>query len=312
MRILVTGGAGFIGSHVVDALLAQEHDVVVLDNFSTGHADFLPQRNGLTVMRGDCLNLWSVRQAMRGCNTVFHLQANADVRGGKDNTGRDLDQNVSTTWNVLEAMRLDGGVRGIIFASSAVVYGEPDVFPTPETYFGKQTSLYGATKLACEGMIQAYCGYFEWFYNIFRFVSWVGERYTHGVIFDFVKQLTQTSNYLEVLGDGLQEKSYLYVGDGVRGIIDTLRSASRQSIWNLGHDDTMLVRDLANIVIDEMGLTDVAVSFGKAKRGWIGDSPMVKLDTSRIKLTGWQPEVSIEEGIRRTVRYLKSHPELLC
>lgn len=309
MKVLVTGGAGFIGSHLVDELLKQGHEVVVLDNFSTGHSEFLPQHDRLTVLRGDCLNLIATMRSMRDCFLVFHLQANADVRGGAVNTAKDIDQNVQTTWNVLEAMRLNQGVvKGIVFASSAVVYGEPELFPTPETYFGKQTSLYGATKLACEGMIQAYCGYFGWHYNIFRFVSWIGERYTHGVIYDFVKQLMRSAR-LEVLGDGSQQKSYLYVQDGIRAVAN-LPALGTAAIWNLGHDDTITVRWLARIVLDELGLEDVEIKYGEGQRGWIGDSPLVKLDTTRIKVTGWKPEVSIEEGVRRTARYLKAHPEL--
>lgn len=313
MKVLVTGGCGFIGSHVVDWLLDRDYEVVVLDNLSTGRAEFLKlDHPNLKLYRGDCMDLAAVTNAMRGCQQVFHLQANADVRGGRDNTGRDMDQNVKTTWNVLEAMRMQKNpVESIAFASSAVVYGEPDVFPTPETYSGQQTSLYGATKLACESMIQAYAAYFGFGYNIFRFVSWIGEHYTHGVIFDFVKQLTQTSNYLEVLGDGLQEKSYLYVADGVAAVMAVPYGPSARGIYNIGHDESVAVRELAHVVIDEMGSGEVSISFGNTRRGWIGDAPVVRLDTSRLKVTGWKPQVSIADGIRRTVRFLKANPHLL-
>lgn len=319
MKSLVLGGAGFIGSHMVDWLLNQNHEVIVLDNFSTGRTEFIPcsycgglERNNpkLHVREGDCLNLWAVMKAMTGCTHVYHFQANADVRGGKQNTSRDLEQNLMTTWNVLEAMRLSGTAKHITFASSAVVYGEPDVFPTPENYHGKQTSVYGASKLGAEAYIQAYSEYFDFGYTILRFVSWIGERYTHGVIFDFVKQLQRTPNYLEVLGDGSQEKSYLHVADGIEGIHVATNSAKR-GIFNLGHDDSITVRELAEIVVDEVGNGKVSISFGEGKRGWVGDAPVVKLDTSKLKHYGWEPQVSIEEGIRRTVRYLKANPQLL-
>lgn len=312
-KVLITGGAGFIGSHLVDAVLARGAAVVVFDNFSTGHAEFLPKDAGnkLSIIRGDVLDLPELQKAVAGCDFVFHFQANADVRGGARNTRVDLEQNTLATWNVLEAMRLND-IKQIAFASSAVVYGEPDVFPTPENYTPLQTSLYGASKYACEAMMQAYCEYFGMRCFVYRFVSWVGERYTHGIIFDILKKLQNDPTRLPLLGDGTQKKSYLYVKDGVEGVMDGIENATAQkNIYNLGHDYFVTVVEVVNIVLDELGRKNVPLEFAGGARGWLGDSPLVHLDTSKLKSLGWKPKTSIEEGIRRTVRYLKENPRLL-
>jgi UDP-glucose 4-epimerase len=311
-RALVTGGAGFIGSHLVDELLRRGGEVVVYDNFCTGRTEFLPTDNRrLTVISGDVLDLASLRQAMAGVDFVFHFQANADVRGGKANTRVDLDQNTIATWNVLEAMKAQG-VKGIAFASSATVYGEPEVFPTPEGYAPLQTSLYGASKYAGEAMIQAYCEYFGMRSFIYRFVSWIGERYSHGIVFDLLKKLRQDQQRLPLLGDGTQQKSYLYVKDGVHGIMLGIeKSTAQKNIYNLGHDYFVTVNEVVKIVLAELGMSDVLLDYAGGKRGWVGDSPLVHLHTARLKSLGWKPETSIEDGLRRTVRYLKSNPQLL-
>ena len=309
---LVTGAAGFIGSHLVDALLARGAAVVVYDNFCTGRQEFLPKNAaGLTVIRGDTLNLPAVIEASRGCDFVFHFQANADVRGGTDNTRIDLEQNTLATWNVLEAMRLNG-IKGIAFASSAAVYGEPDIFPTPETCAPLQTALYGASKYACEAMMQAYCEYFGMRCFIYRFVSWMGERYSHGIVFDVLKKLQNNPRVLPLLGDGSQKKSYLYVKDGVSGIMAAIdHGRETKNIYNLGNDYFLTVVEVAKVILDELKLQDVKLEFAGGKRGWLGDSPLVHLDTSKIKALGWKPTVSIEESIRRTARFLMEHPEIL-
>lgn len=311
-KAFITGGAGFIGSHLADELLSRDAEVVVFDNFSTGRVEFLPQNNGrLSIVKGDVLDLPALKHAMAGCDFVFHLQANADVRGGKQNTRVDLEQNTIGTWNVLEAMRLND-VKSIVFASSATIYGEPDVFPTPENYAPLQTSLYGASKYAGEAMIQAYCEYYEMSCFIYRFVSWVGERYSHGIVFDLARKLKNDSTRLPLLGDGTQKKSYLYVKDGVRGIMTGIeRAEGRKNIYNLGHDYFIPVVDVAKIVLQEFGLKDIPMEFAGGKRGWVGDSPLVHLDTTKLKKVGWQPQTSIEEGIRRTVRFLRENPFLL-
>lgn len=313
-RVLVAGGAGFIGSHVVDRLVATGAEVVVYDNFSTGRHEYLAHHaahRAVTIVDGDVLDRHRLVHAMRGCTAVFHFQANADVRGGMANTRVDLEQNTIATWNVLESMR-ETGAKLIAFASSATVYGEPERFPTPESYAPLQTSLYGASKLACEAMIQAYGEYFGIRSFCFRFVSWIGERYSHGVIFDFVKKLQASPHELEILGDGSQTKSYLDVEDGVAGIFAAVeRSPANKNVFNLGHDEFMNVKDLAAIVIEEMGLKDVAFRFTGGRRGWLGDSPVVHLDTTAIKQLGWTAKIAIELGVRRTVRYLRDNADIL-
>ena len=276
MKTLVTGGAGFIGSHLVDELVRRRHNVIVYDNLSSGFSRHLEP--GLTngavkLVQGDIRDTNRLLQVMEGVTTVFHLAANADVRGGRSNTHVDLEQNIIGTHSVLEAMK-DVGCSEIVFTSSATVYGEPEEFPTPEIYAPTQTSLYGASKLAAEAMIQAYGEYFGMRSYVFRFVSWIGERYSHGVVYDFVKKLRNDPRNLEILGDGNQRKSYLHVEDGIRGIflaIEHLKST--KNVLNLGHVEFMKVTDLARIVCEEMGLTEVSFHFTGGVRGWLGDSP---------------------------------------
>lgn len=314
MKALVTGGAGFIGSHVVDQLVDRGWRVVVYDNLSTGyvrHLDRASSTGRVELVHADILDDKTLTAAMEGASTVFHLAANADVREGKTDRHIDLELNVIGTHKVLEAMCKTGADR-IVFTSSATVYGEPDRFPTPEDHPLIQTSLYGASKLSAESMIQAYAEYFSIKGYIFRFVSWVGERYSHGVVFDFVNKLRANPSELEILGDGNQRKSYLHVEDGIRGVFKALEKIpGNKVILNLGHDDFMTVTRLAEIVCQEMGLDGVSFRFTGGIRGWVGDSPFVHLDTSRIKQAGFTPGVSIEEGIRRTVRYLLSNEWLL-
>lgn len=311
-KVFVTGGAGFIGSHLVDALLARGAAVVVYDNFCTGRIEFVPQASPkLRVIRGDTLDLPTLKAAGEGCDFVFHFQANADVRGGRDNPRVDLEQNTIATWNVLEMARLHG-VKGFAFASSAAVYGEPDVFPTPENHASPQTSLYGASKLAGEAMIEAYCEYYNMRSFSYRFVSWIGERYTHGIVFDVLKKLQRDPKCLPLFGDGTQKKSYLYVKDGVAGVMRGIeKSTAQKNVFNLGHDYFITVVEVVKIILDELGMNEVKLEFAGGKRGWLGDSPLVHLDTTKIKSLGWAPETSIEEGIRRTVRFLKQNPQLL-
>lgn len=308
MKCCVTGAAGFIGSHIVEALLIAGHEVSGIDNFSTGSPMFLAKGKDFRCFIADCLDLNAVKRAMVGCEAVFHFQANADVRFGIHSRRIDIEQNVHTTWNVLEAMKIVG-CNHIVFSSSAVVYGEPLLLPTPETFAGEQTSLYGASKIACEGMIQAYSNYFGFKHHIFRFVSWIGKRYSHGVIFDFVRNLQSHGQFLHILGDGKQTKSYLHVSDGVEGVMKSLGDLP-QGIYNLGHHESMDVSEVAGTVASEMGLMPECL-YGKEPRGWPGDSPIVRLDTKKIQQFGWTPVTSIEDGIRDTVRYLREHPELM-
>jgi UDP-glucose 4-epimerase len=314
VKAFVTGGAGFVGSSLTDHLIANGHDVVVYDNFSTGRDQFLEHAAGsgrLTVVRGDVLDADAILRAMRGCDAVCHIAANADVRFGLQHPRRDLEQNTIATFNVLEAMRaLD--VRRLIFSSTGSIYGEPAVFPTPEDApFPVQTSLYGASKLACEGMITAYCEGYGMQASIFRCVSILGERYTHGHVFDFVKSLRADPTRLRVLGDGKQRKSYLYIADCAAAMLLALEKApDRVNIFNLGTDEYCEVMDSVRWITERLGVSPQIECAG-GERGWIGDSPFIFLDCSRLRRLGWRPTLSIREGVERTVDYLTSHPWLL-
>lgn len=314
MRAFVTGGAGFIGSTLVDRLLDDEHAVVAFDNFSTGQARFLESamhRSGFTLVRGDTLDPPALAAAMRGADTVFHLAANADVRFGTDQPRRDLEQNTIATFNVLEAMRANG-IRRIAFASTGSIYGEATVIPTPESApFPVQTSLYGASKLAGEGLIQAYCEGFGLQAWIFRFVSILGERYTHGHVFDFYKSLKADPTRLRVLGDGRQRKSYLYIQDCLDAMLLALsRADAKVNVFNLGTDHYCLVTDSIGWITERLEVSPV-LEYTGGDRGWIGDNPFIFLDTARIRSLGWNPTFSIQEAVVRTLDYLRTNPALL-
>ncbi|OFV91987.1 MAG: nucleoside-diphosphate sugar epimerase [Acidobacteria bacterium RIFCSPLOWO2_02_FULL_64_15] len=315
MRCLVTGGAGFIGSNLVDRLLADGHDVTAYDNMSTGRPRFLEQ--ALTspccrLARGDVLDSDELTRAMRESQAefVFHLAANADVRFGTEHPRRDLEQNTVATFNVLEAMRANG-VRRIAFSSTGSIYGEPELFPTPENApFPTQTSLYGASKLAGEGLIQAYCEGFGFQGFIFRFVSILGERYSHGHVFDFYRSLRTNPHELRVLGNGLQRKSYLYIHDCINAMFTAIEKAQdKVNVFNLGTDEYCQVNDSIGWITDHLGITPVRTYTG-GERGWIGDSPFIFLDTAKIRSLGWKPKLSIREGIIRTLDYLQANPWL--
>ena len=307
MRAFVTGGAGFIGSTLVDRLLADGHAVVAFDNLSTGQMRFLEDatsRPQFTLVRGDTLDLPALTTAMRDADMVFHLAANADVRFGTQHPGRDLEQNTIATFNVLEAMR-ETGVRRIAFASTGSIYGEAAVIPTPETApFPVQTSLYGASKLAGEGLIQAYCEGFGMQAWIFRFVSIMGERYTHGHVFDFYRMLATDPSRLPVLGNGRQRKSYLYVQDCVDAIFVALeRATDKVNIFNLGTNEYCELNDSIRWITEHLGVTP-ALEYSGGDRGWIGDNPFIFLDTARIRALGWTPKLTIRESVMRTVDFL--------
>jgi UDP-glucose 4-epimerase len=314
MRWFITGAGGFVGSHVADRLLAEGHDVVGFDTFSTGQRRFLDEAahaDTFTLVEGDTLDLDHLTTAMRGCDFVFHLAANADVRFGTDHPRKDFEQNTIATFNVLEAMRANR-VRRIAFSSTGSIYGEPAIHPTPEDApFPVQTSLYGASKLAGEGLIQAYCEGFGFQGFIFRFVSILGERYSHGHVFDFYQQLRANPGELRVLGDGCQRKSYLYVQDCIDAILTVIdRSAEKVNVFNIGTDQYCQVNDSIRWITDHLGLDPVRIYAG-GDRGWTGDSPFIFLDTAKIRSFGWRPKLSIREGIIRTLDYLQTNPWLL-
>jgi UDP-glucose 4-epimerase len=310
LKILVTGAAGFIGSNLVDRLLADGHEVTGFDNLSTGRLKFLEGALAVPrfrLERGDLLDSEALARAMEGVELVFHMAANADVRFGTQHPRRDLEQNTIGTANVLEAMRARGVAR-IAFPSTGSVYGEPAIFPTPEDApFPVQTSLYGASKLAAEALVQAYAEGFGMQGYIFRFVSILGERYTHGHILDFHQQLRDHPEHLDVLGDGKQRKSYLYVQDCVDAMLSAVQNAGAQlNIFNLGTDEWCSVNDSIGWISERLGCTP-RLQYGGGERGWVGDSPFIFLNCARIRALGWRPKLSIREAVGRTVDYLRDN-----
>lgn len=314
-NIFITGAAGFIGSSLVDLLLAQGKRVLGWDNFSTGWPEFIAgaqKHANFRLARGDNLDLDALTTAMQGCDTVFHLAANADVRFGLQHPRKDLEQNTLGTFNVLEAMRANG-IKTIAFASTGSVYGEATVIPTPEDApFPIQTSLYATSKLAGEGLVHSYCEGFGFEGYVFRFVSILGERYTHGHVLDFYKQLLDHPDHLKVLGDGTQRKSYLYVQDCLAAMLHVMnarlakKARHRVEVFNLGADEYVQVNDSIGILCAHLGLTP-RLEYSGGDRGWIGDNPFIFLDTQKIRATGWKARLTIEQAIIRTLAWLQQN-----
>ena len=315
MKALVTGAAGFIGSHIVDELLKRGYEVVGFDDFSTGIERYLEDANKnsrFNCIIGDILDLELIGKHMDGVDIVYHMAANADIRGGTENTMCDLQQNTIGTYNVLESMRLSGSAKRICFASSAAALGEPSVFPTPENLANPiQTSLYGASKMAGEGLISAYCNAFDIEGYCFRFVSLLGPRYPHGHVYDFVKKLINDPSKLEILGDGTAEKSYLHIEDCISALMlicEEKRPAKGSSlgfeIFHLGMEEFIQVSDSAKLIASQLGVSP-KYEFGEGKRGWVGDNPFVLLDISKIKDFGWSPRHTIKASIKETTEWLR-------
>jgi UDP-glucose 4-epimerase len=314
-KIFVTGAAGFIGSNLVDRVLEAGKTVVGWDNFSTGQRTFL--QSALTnprfkLIEGDSLDLARLTKAMAGCDTVFHFAANADVRFGLEHPSKDLQQNTVATFNVLEAMRANG-IQRIAFSSTGSVYGEAEKIPTPEDApFPVQTSLYAASKVSGEGMISSYCEGFKFEGYIFRFVSILGERYTHGHVFDFYRQLLDHPDHLKVLGDGSQRKSYLYVQDCVSALLHVMQLGMAKKakhgveIYNLGTEEFVQVNQSIGFICGALGLKP-KLEYTGGNRGWVGDNPFIFLDTKKIRGTGWKTSLTIEQGIGRTLQWLQQN-----
>ena len=310
MKVIVTGCAGFIGSTLVDRLLGLNYQILGIDNLKTGQKNFIKNAlkdKNFKFFKCDLLNSNKIKKIFKGSKIVFHLAANADVRYGYKNPFRDLEQNTITTYNVLEAMKKNN-INKIVFCSTGSVYGEPKNFPTPENdNFPIQTSFYGASKIAGESFIQAYCEAFNFKSWIFRFVSILGNRYTHGHVYDFCNQLLKNPFYLRALGDGNQRKSYLHVDDCISAMLIAIKkSKNRINIFNLGTNEYVSVKQSINVICDQLQVKP-KVSFSGGKRGWIGDSPFIFLNNKKIRSLGWKPKFTINESIKQTVRYLKNN-----
>ncbi len=314
-NIFITGAAGFIGSSLVDRLLADGKRVVGWDNFSTGLERFVEgalKHPNFKLVRGDNLEPAALTAAMKGCDTVFHLAANADVRFGLNHPSKDLEQNTIATFNVLEAMRANG-IKTIAFSSTGSVYGEASIIPSPEDHpFPIQTSLYASSKLAGEALLHSYCEGYGFEGYVFRFVSILGERYTHGHVFDFYQQLTEHPDRLKVLGDGTARKSYLYVQDCLGAMLHVmnaglaLKARHRVEVFNLGTPEYVQVNDSIGFICATLGLKP-RLEYTGGDRGWVGDNPFIFLDTKKIQATGWKPALTIRQGIERTLQWLQAN-----
>jgi len=303
VRVFITGGAGFIGSHMARRLVDDGHDVTVYDNLSLGRRDFLadlPDTGRCTFIEADLLDRDRLGVAIAGHDLVMHLAANSDIPHGVADPEVDLRQGALATFHVLEAMRAHG-IGRLVFASSSVVYGEAETIPTPEDYGPLlPISFYGASKLAGEGLVAAYnhnAGIQSW---IYRFGNIVGPNATHGVVLDFVRKLQADPTRLEVLGDGRQAKPYLYVTDCVDGMLFGLaRARDPVNVFNLAVGDVLDVASIARIVIGAMGLADVAIAYTGGARGWPGDVPRVGLDPSRMADLGWTASMASRRAVER-------------
>lgn len=309
LKALVTGGAGFIGSHIVDYLIKKGKPVKIIDNLSSGNLDNLSQWKDNELyefIKADLLDKEKINEAVKGCDEVYHLAANPEVNVKKASPEDHFKQNIEATYNLLEAMRLDGNQRFIIFTSTSTIYGEADQIPTEESYGPlKPISLYGASKLACEALISAYASMFGFRGLIYRLANVVGPRTNHGVIYDFVKKLEENPNELEVLGDGSQSKSYLYIDDCISGIMCGIKSKSDVEIYNIGSEGRTNVLAIAETVKKEMGLNNAEIKLTggvDGGRGWRGDVKLMQLNMNNLKRLGWMPCYSSDEAIKLTVR----------
>ncbi len=306
MRALVTGGAGFIGSHVVDRLLEEGYEVTAVDNLSEGHLEnvaHLKKDKRFGFVKMDLRDARATGRVVAGADVVFHLAAQANIRKSLVDHRGDLDNNVVTQINLLDAM-IKHNVSDMVFASSSAVYGEATVVPTPEDYMPVQTSLYGASKLAAEAWSQAFVQFAPIKTWSFRFANVVGERCRRGVVWDFVHKLQKNPKELKILGNGKQSKEYLYVKDCVEGMMTGWRKTRGPvEAFNLGQPNQTLVDEVANIVIDEMKLDGVKRKYTGGERGWIGDNKLVELSLDKMKKLGWTPRTPPEEAIRVTTRW---------
>ena len=311
MYKLVTGGAGFIGSHLVDEIMRSGYPVKVYDNLSSGNLKNIREwmdKDDFEFIEGDLLDLEKLKEAVDNCDVIYHLAANPEVDAKKSSPEIHFNQNIKATYNLLEAIKNAGHVKRLIFTSSSTIYGDVDVFPTPENYGPlKPISLYGASKLACEALISAYTSIYGFKSEIFRLANVVGPRSDHGVIFDFLNKLKKNPKRLEILGDGSQSKSYLYVSDCVNGLLLTKKAEEAVSIFNIGSADQINVLEIAQIIKEVTGNTEAELRLTggvNGGRGWKGDVKFMHLDMNRLKRLGWEPRYNSAEAVQLTARAL--------
>jgi UDP-glucose 4-epimerase len=307
-KVLVTGGAGFIGSHVVDRLVKSGNKITVFDNLSSGRMDFIARHlddPDFKLIKADLLDTEAIDAACKDIDLVFHIAANPDVRLGATDTRVHFDQNITATYNLLEAMRKNA-VSNIAFTSTSTVYGEATIIPTPENYGPLvPISLYGASKLACEALITSYSHTFDMHSWIFRFANIIGDRGTHGIIVDFIEKLRRNPHELEILGDGKQSKSYLHVRECVDAMMFAVTESNDEvNIFNIGSEDATNPTRIGEIIVEEMGLSDVKFSYTGGSRGWKGDVPKMMLGIDKLKGMGWKNEWESERSVRETVKAL--------
>lgn len=307
-RVFIPGGAGFVGSNLVEEFLREGCHVTVYDNLSLGKLEFIERflENPLfKFVKDDLLNIDCLKKSMAGHDVVFHMAANSDISYGARFTDVDLKQGTVATYNVLEAMRINK-IREIVFASTSAVYGETNSIQVPEDHGPLlPISFYGASKLACEGLISAFCDNYDFRAWVFRFANIIGRNGTHGVIYDFIKKLRKNSEKLEILGDGNQCKPYLHIKECIDGMLHGYaHSAGDLNVYNLACEGGTTVKTIARTVVGEMSLNGVEFEFAGGNRGWAGDVPYVRLDPSRIASLGWRAKYSSDEAVTIAVREL--------
>jgi UDP-glucose 4-epimerase len=319
-RILITGGAGFIGSSLVEELIKDENEVVLYDNFSRVIAsNFSSWKNSpnLTMLRADVLDKLSLSKAVDNCDLVFHLAANPEVRLGATNTKIDYEQNLLGTYNLLEVLKDSTNCKRIVFASTSTVYGEPKTIPTSERYAPLMPiSLYGASKLACEAIISGYCNMFQISGVALRLANIIGPTSTHGIIWDFIKKLTCDPSKLDILGNGMQSKSYLFIEDCVRALTIAAEVTDIENgfdVFNVGSNDRTSVLDIANIVTQELSLQGVKLNIigGPEGRGWKGDVRDMLLDCTKLESLGWKAKYNSVQAVSLAVRGIMNSHKLL-